>query len=230
MAEALEYLNTVVHADPKYEPTRELCKIKHPNCAYWASLGECDNNPRYMRTSCSPVCKTCDMHDTNLRCPWDPKTEPALSPGDLDKMFEKITTDPAFSVYSPQILSQPKDDGPWIILLDDFVSEEECNHLITLGEDKGYFRSEGGDGIGEGGNYKSKVSEHRTSYQTWCIDDCHTDPVTKTVNERIEQLTGISQQNFEYLQLLKVSYDQPPSPQGNCPACAPTSWTPSANF
>ena len=31
-------------------------KRRHEQCAFWASVGECDANPSYMRTSCKRAC------------------------------------------------------------------------------------------------------------------------------------------------------------------------------
>ena len=35
------------------------CKDEDRDCAYWASIGECDKNPDYMRTSCKRACASC---------------------------------------------------------------------------------------------------------------------------------------------------------------------------
>mmetsp|Transcript_2735 Transcript_2735/g.3990 ORF Transcript_2735/g.3990 Transcript_2735/m.3990 type:complete len:280 (+) Transcript_2735:322-1161(+) len=172
-----------------------------------------------MKVSCAPACQTCENLDVNKRCPWDPTVDMAWKPGDLDQMFLKLTTDPQFvQPYTPTVISKPGGDndtttttdtidGPWVITLDNFLSEEECQHLIHLGGDLGYVRSEGGtDSFDEDGRYISSVSSHRTSYQTWCLDDCYDDPITQGVTKRIEEITGITEPHFEYLQLLK--YDQ----------------------
>jgi hypothetical protein len=52
-------------------------------------------------------------------------------------MFERITTDPDFQKYTPQILSQPP-KGPWVVVLDNVISAEECQRLIDLGGEVGY--------------------------------------------------------------------------------------------
>ena len=54
-------------------------------------------------------------------------------------MFTHITTDPVIQQqYTPTILS----NDPWIIQLDNFISVEECQTLITLCAELGYKRSE----------------------------------------------------------------------------------------
>ena len=37
----------------------ELCKDNNEDCAKWADMGECDNNPQYMRANCQRSCQTC---------------------------------------------------------------------------------------------------------------------------------------------------------------------------
>ena len=63
-------------------------------------------------------------------------------------MFERITQEPYYQQFTPTILSQPgvgignfKNDGPWVITLDNVVSEEECDALIELGGVRGYEQS-----------------------------------------------------------------------------------------
>lgn len=55
------YLTNEVANNEKYDKTRDICKNKHENCAFWSSLGECENNPGYMNVNCAPVCQTCEV-------------------------------------------------------------------------------------------------------------------------------------------------------------------------
>jgi len=67
------------------------CTNKESLCAFWAAIGECQVNPGYMKLKCAPSCQTCDMIDINKRCPPLPDdVEPALAPGGLNAMFERI--------------------------------------------------------------------------------------------------------------------------------------------
>ena len=45
--------------DEMDEHDDELCKDNHELCEKWADMGECDNNPNYMRTNCQRSCQTC---------------------------------------------------------------------------------------------------------------------------------------------------------------------------
>ena len=97
------------------------------------------------------------------RCPPLPKdTEPALRPGDLNKMFQRIVstapgnvTDPPDNVllgldgmtnYTVHVHSRPsevqdtlfsldldKSLPPWILSFENFLTSEECEKLIELG-------------------------------------------------------------------------------------------------
>jgi prolyl 4-hydroxylase len=158
IAETEEYMKNVVFVDPKYESVKDQCKNRNSQCVFWASSGECEANPAFMTLQCAPVCQTCEKISFEARCPWDPETTPnALKPGDLNKLFERLTTDPHYSQYKPVIHSRPepleiakngdKDapvpkEGPWVVTLDDFVTEEECNVLINHGAVEGYEISE----------------------------------------------------------------------------------------
>lgn len=83
----------------------------------------------YMKLNCAPACNSCDLIDINNRCPPLPEdTEPALRPGALNKMFERIVatapgniTDSAgrqrlasfldgMPEYTVQVLSRPSEE------------------------------------------------------------------------------------------------------------------------
>ena len=58
---------------------------------------------------------------------------------------------------------------PWVVSIDNFITDEECNRLIELGETMGYERSTISDALGD------RASKERTSYNTFCEDDCVSD-------------------------------------------------------
>lgn len=39
--------------------TGKECVDFHENCSFWASSGECEKNPKYMRTNCRKSCDRC---------------------------------------------------------------------------------------------------------------------------------------------------------------------------
>lgn len=152
---AQDYLKNVVSEDPKLRPLLEGCKNQHENCAFWASLGECEANPAYMKLNCAPVCQSCDQLSVETRCPIDLETMPnAWKPGDVNEFFTNLTTMEKFTKYQPKVLSCPSYlagdtaetadylvGGPWAVLLENFLSEEEVERLIELGSIEGYERS-----------------------------------------------------------------------------------------
>ena len=140
----VEYMEQTVMVDPKYESVRNECKLRSPNCVFWAGVGECENTRAYMVVQCAPACQTCEQLDVAQRCPFDPNEPNALQPGDLNLLFEKLVQR---KEYSPTILSRPNvmtdfyNDGPWVVTLDNFLSEAECDRLIELGGEQGYLES-----------------------------------------------------------------------------------------
>ena len=160
-----------------------------------------------MKLNCAPVCKTCELLDISTRCPWDDSLKDALLPGDLHRMFEKVSEDDSLNVT---ILSQPTENTsrPWVIIIDDFVKKEECERLIQMGAIEGYKRSEDVGRVNFDGTLSSIQSNGRTSYNAWCSNDCYSDPVTVKVMDRISNLTGVPVENSEHLQLLRYEKNQ----------------------
>ena len=90
-----------------------------------------------MQLHCAPSCETCDQLSFDIRCPYD-KTAPTIwDKGDLNKMFERITTEDYYvEKFQPTILSR----DPWVVTLEGVVSDEQCERLIELGRNRGYVR------------------------------------------------------------------------------------------
>jgi prolyl 4-hydroxylase len=117
---------------------RNDCKARHELCAYWAALGECKKNPKYMLLHCAPVCQTCHEISFEHRCPFDKDAPTIWQQGDLNKMFERITTEQYYiDKFQPTVLSS----DPWIVTLENVATKEECERMIKLGADRGYERS-----------------------------------------------------------------------------------------
>ena len=211
-----DYLN-VTMMQPEFIRLRDLCINKDSKCAFWASIGECDVNPGYMKIDCALACQSCDKLDVQNRCPRDPNAVDVWKPGDLNKMFHRIAYGPESSTRKVQVLSEPSLENttgrydyplPWVVVIDDFISEEECKQLIDLGAIRGYARSRD---VGEqqpDGTFSSVESKDRTSSNAWCQDECLEHPVVQGVLKKIESLTDIPDANSEHLQLLKYEEGQ----------------------
>ena len=215
LVEIDQYWKTVVLKDDRLRQVREHCQNKDRLCTYWATIGECDENPAYMHTNCGPACQSCHKLIFEERCPFDRDNTPdAWQPGDLNKFFERITTDPEYQQYNTTVICKPgmsnalKGDCPWIVTMDGFLSDHECDTLIEQGALLGYARSED---VGEekpDGTFGSVQSSGRTSTNAWCSDDCMTNATVLGLLNRIERMTGISDDNAEYLQLLRYEVGQ----------------------
>lgn len=211
--ETSDYMEQVIFADPRHEAVRHTCKERHPSCSYWKVIGECERNPAYMKKMCAPTCQTCHTLSFQERCPID-NTAPVALPeaGNLNALFTKLVTDDYWKEqYAPTILSQPNaddatKDGPWVVTLDNFLSSDECDRLVQLGYDLGYQRSGDTGKRNFDGTYSKAINSGRTSSNVFCQLSCETDEVTKNVTARIENITGVPQVNYEYIQLLK--YDE----------------------
>ena len=90
-----------------------------------------------MKYNCGPACKSCEIRTVEGRCQIDPNAVPIWKEGDLDAMFTKLTSEPYKSRYDVEILSH----DPWIITMENVLSDEEADRFIELGGIKGYKRS-----------------------------------------------------------------------------------------
>eukprot|EP00588_Corethron_pennatum_P016828 CAMPEP_0194310276 /NCGR_PEP_ID=MMETSP0171-20130528/7210_1 /TAXON_ID=218684 /ORGANISM="Corethron pennatum, Strain L29A3" /LENGTH=611 /DNA_ID=CAMNT_0039063817 /DNA_START=131 /DNA_END=1966 /DNA_ORIENTATION=+ len=204
----MTYMRDIVIPDRKFDNVRKDCINRHGLCAFWAVLGECENNPGYMTLQCAPSCETCHLIDIKTRCPIDPEAKPAFHPGEMDAMFQRIA-DGHFDQYSPHFELKPEKgekDGLWIVTFDDFLTEEECDRLIALGHGQKYERSMDVGEVKFDGTFDTHLSTSRTSENAWCTGECEKNNVTLTVLKRIENVTTVPYANYESLQILK--YDE----------------------
>jgi len=152
---------------------------------------------------------SCEQLDPKFRCPFDANAPTAWNPGDVNRFFQNLVDSPAYQQKNLQVRWSPdkpfrNKPGPWVVTIDDFLSPEECEHMIQLGHQQGYERSTAVDYKKNfDGTFKSKVDDHRTSSTAWCKKECLEDPLAREIIERIENLTGIPSNNSEYMQLLK---------------------------
>lgn len=202
---------TVFPTMPEIGPN---CKLNHENCAFWAVIGECTANPKYMKVECAPACFSCDQLSFESRCPL-PEPEVMESTniwkaGDLNTMFEGILqrfphAKPHFRPGDP---NPAYSDSPWVVTLDDFLTAEECQALIDAGAAQGYERSKDVGAKKFDGTYDALESTGRTSSNAWCVENCYNNTETQSVLQKLENLTGIPDANSEYLQLLQYGVGQ----------------------
>jgi prolyl 4-hydroxylase len=161
-----------------------------------------------MKSECAPICNTCETYTIEYKCPIDPNAKNAWAPGDLDKMFARLSSEPYLSQYSVEILSSPETGGPWVITMDNFVTPYEAKRLIELGADEGYKRSADVGLMLPDGSFEDLYYDGRTSTNAWCEGECYKDPAARAVIDRMTDLTGIDEVNSEYLQILRYEPGQ----------------------
>jgi len=158
-----------------------------------------------MKRECPVSCQSCEYLTIQGRCPIDPNAPNAWGPGDLDRMFQRLTSEPFRSQYSVEILST----DPWVITMEDVVSTEEAQRLIQLGGLEGYQQSHEVGELKADGTYKEDFNAvRRTSTNAWCQNACYEDALAQRVVQRLSHITGIEEANSEYLQLLRYTEGQ----------------------
>ena len=94
--------------------------------------------------------------------------------------------------------AQRTQSSPWVITLQDFVSDEEAEAFKTTCE-KHFNRSLAGD----------MLSPVRTSYQCWCSqNECEEHPRVRDVARRISELTRAPVRYMEPFQVVRYTHGQ----------------------
>ncbi|KAL7538279.1 hypothetical protein ACHAXR_008444 [Thalassiosira sp. AJA248-18] len=226
---SIEYMRTIWTPNPDNNRINYKCRNMHKDCSFWAvdECGDDDPNAEYMQVSCAPACQTCDQLDSHLRCPIEEGNELAYQPGGLNALFERIVDDAdgsgEYLKYHPKAISRPtlradgtkvpsssvEKDGPWIVTLENFISDKEADALVAAGHNKGYERSSDVGVENPDGTHEDEVSDGRTSTNSWCDEElCNQDAVIGPVVKRIAALTGTTVNHSEYLQLLRYEPGQ----------------------
>ena len=153
--------------------------------------------------------------EANGHCAYDPSSMPDVyKPGDLHAMFEHIVTD--HKQYDPKIHSRPHTmgakgvegrrledgqiDGPWVVTLDSFMTEEECDRLIQLGHEEGLQRAR---------NHRGEVVPYKTHHHSQCSSVAwDNDPVSQRVLQMIENVTKVPSINYDHTYFLRYESGQ----------------------
>jgi len=171
-------------------------------CNRWAESGECDNNLNFMIWNCAKSCGFCHLIDPKNRCKRHPDAQPAIGPGGVDAMFNRIINE--FQHYKPQVISR----DPWLVVLDDVFTEEECKGLIKYGGRTFQRSKDAGKMTGDEAQFEGIVSDARTSYTNWCVGNCWKKPVVQSIARKAENITMIPRQNSEFFQVLRYNVGQ----------------------
>jgi prolyl 4-hydroxylase len=180
------------------------------NCYHLPSTANKD-----MKQNCAPACKSCDALLFENRCPLDPNAVNAWLAGDLDRTFARIANSKVLNSsipYDVEVLSAPFMTGdPWVIVLDNFLTREETDHLVSLGEMEGFEQSyEVSTELNPDGSFKEYLSDYRTSSTSWCKQEsgCYGNATVQHVLDRISGLLQIPTKNAEAIQFLKYTKGQ----------------------
>jgi hypothetical protein len=98
----------------------------------------------------------------------DPSAPDVWGPGDLDRAFARLTHEPFLSDYQVQIWSSPP-KGPWVITMENVISEKEAERLIELGGTIGYEPSLSDGNLLPTGETERLKSPTRTSMNAWQV-------------------------------------------------------------
>lgn len=140
-----------------------------------------------------------------------------LTPDERKELEENEMTE-----YSVLVLSRPSDEPatdiseendklpPWVVVFENFLTEEECTALIQHGFDAGYNISAD---VGEeqfDGSFSSNVNNRRTSENAWCSEHlgCRNQTVPTRVQNRMAKVMNIPATNSEDLQILRYELGQ----------------------
>ena len=100
--------------------------------------------------------------------------EPVWKAGDLNKLFARWVADPKMKELGLEVISAPEpakygatsdkavDGGPWVVVFNNFLNDQEVADLIRGGELEGYNRSTDQGKSNELGEREKKVSKTRT--------------------------------------------------------------------
>ena len=167
-------------------PSTNPCQDRFSICKTQAETGGCSRSPGWMIVHC---CESCDPHlnsseliDPKKRCSKDQLKTPenVWKPGDLNKLFAGWATDEKMKeTYGLEVLSSPepekygatwekaKDGSPWVVVFDNFLTDDEVRDLIRGGEIEGYERSTDQGATNDLGEMEKVVSKTRTSANAW---------------------------------------------------------------
>ena len=201
---------------------RKLCRNEFDECASWAVQGKCRDDSVYMLNNCPLACHMCDKAEEFQRCAGksDPRKEAVFQvAGDVDKFFREGKESGKWDEYGPEYISEPKTSGskknddedspadPWIVRFDKFLSDDESQRIIEVGNEIGWHQSVLEERELASGN-PNKVPPRRTSKSAICKvgADCDTHSIYSAVLDRVATITGIPRRHIEHVELVK--YDK----------------------
>ena len=158
-----------------------------------------------MIVNCPSSCNACHLRDSKVRCSREAlniSTVPTYAPGDMNDMFSSIERDFG-DRYDITVMST----DPWVVVFDNFVSEEEINAMISTVEGN-WERSTDTGQANEFGEVGRVLSTGRTSSNAWCRENCMTHPNVEHLTSKIQEITRIPSDHYESYQILQYDVGQ----------------------
>lgn len=187
------------------EINTSACDDRNAACGGYAEHGECDRNPGWMIVNCPHSCNACHLREYKARCDrsfLNISTAPIYKPGDLNNMFSSIV-DRFSDRYDINVINT----SPWVVTLDNFLTEEESAALISTVEGTWERSTDTGtaNAFGETGR---TLSKGRTSSNAWCRANCLANEHVQSAIRKIEEVTYIPSSHFESFQILQYDVGQ----------------------
>jgi hypothetical protein len=181
------------------------CVDRADACPGYGRVGECDRNPGWMIVNCPHTCNRCHLREYQARCNrafLNISTEPIYKPGDMDNMFSSIV-ERFGNRYEVNVVST----SPWVITLDNFLSEDESSALVSTVEGTWERSTDTGqaNAFGETGR---TISKGRTSSNAWCRSNCLENEHVQSAIAKIEEVTYIPSSHYESFQILQYEVGQ----------------------
>ncbi len=187
--------------------TPKDCIDRVTQCEFFASSGECSLNPGWMIVNCPVSCNSCHLRDSKIRCQRDAlniTNSKAYPTRTLETVFSSLKSRlEASNRFGPvKILS----NSPWIVMVDDFVSSDECSDLIA--GITSWERSTDAGEMNDFGESARVPTFGRTSSNGWCRGTCEKRHNVINLGNRISHYVQVPISNFEAFQVLRYEVGQ----------------------
>ena len=96
---------------------------------------------------------------------------------------------------------------PWVVTFENFVTDEEIENILASVNGR-WERSTDTGSMNEFGETGRILSTGRTSSNAWCRHECEHNPLVQNVYQKISEVIGIHQTNFESFQILQYDLGQ----------------------
>jgi ShK domain-like. len=222
------YSKTVLLDDHISSNIRNKCTNSIEQCAYYASKGMCETSTIFMMNNCPLACMMCESLEEfhALVGKLHPFENPIFVKDEIFDYIDHPEEINAFSLGSffnftrknhkdnIQVISQPTfqqqeppdtdSDDPLIVIVNDFLSESECDRLVQLGHDIGWKNSSSVSKLDHFNGLHSFQIPLRSSQSLICDNNNNSSLCATTFQSLIEKLSQflhIPQDYFEVPQM-----------------------------